>query len=128
MKSWVIYLPFSTPSADYYGGNRPGDNLFGSAIVCLNAATGKRIWHFQTSHHDIWDYDPPAAPTLTDVTAGGTRVKALAQVTKQFFIFVLDRMNGRPAWPVIEGPPASTESRPRANIGDTAFPDQTNPI
>ncbi len=99
-----VYLPFSTPSNDYYGGDRPGDNLFGTSIVCLEAATGKRVWHFQTTHHDIWDYDPPAAPTLTDITVNGRRVKALAQVTKQGFVFVLDRVNGKPVWPIVERP------------------------
>lgn len=105
-----VYLPFSTPSSDYYGGNRPGDNLFGTSIVCLEAATGKRVWHFQTTHHDIWDYDPPAAPTLTDITVNGRRIKALAQVTKQGFVFVLDRVNGKPVWPIIErrGPQSSS--------------------
>lgn len=97
-----VYLTFSTPSNDYYGGNRPGDNLFGTSIVCLDATTGKRIWHFQTTHHDIWDYDPPAAPTLTDITVDGRRIRAVAQVTKQGFVFVLDRTNGKPVWPIVE--------------------------
>lgn len=97
-----VYLPFSTPSNDYYGGNRPGDNLFGTSIVCLDAKTGKRVWHFQTTHHDIWDFDPPAAPTLTDISVDGKRIQALAQVTKQGFVFVLDRTNGKPVWPIVE--------------------------
>ncbi|HUQ90213.1 MAG TPA: pyrroloquinoline quinone-dependent dehydrogenase [Bryobacteraceae bacterium] len=99
-----VYLPFSTPANDYYGGDRPGNNLFGSSVVCLNARTGERVWHFQTSHHDIWDYDPPAAPMLADLNVEGTFVKALIQVTKQGFCFVLDRITGKPVWPIIEKP------------------------
>ncbi len=97
-----VYLPFSTPSNDYYGGNRPGDNLFGTSIVCLDARTGKRVWHFQTTHHDIWDYDPPAAPTLTDIRVDGRNIRALTQITKQGFVFVLDRLTGKPVWPILE--------------------------
>ena len=95
-----VYLPFSAPSNDYYGGDRPGDNLFGDSIVCLNAKTGQRVWHFQTAHHGLWDYDPPAAPALVDITVDGRQIKALAQVTKQGFCFVLDRATGKPVWPV----------------------------
>lgn len=112
-----VYLPFSTPANDYYGGNRPGDNLFGTSIVCLEAKTGKRVWHFQTTHHDIWDYDPPAAPTLTDITVGGRRISALAQVTKQGFVFVLDRATGKPVWPVVETKvPQSTTGKERTSL------------
>jgi quinoprotein glucose dehydrogenase len=112
-----VYLPFSTPSNDYYGGNRPGDNLFGTSIVCLDATTGKRVWHFQTTHHDIWDYDPPAAPTLVDITVDGRRVRALAQVTKQGFVFVLDRANGKPVWPIVETKvPQSATGKERTSL------------
>jgi quinoprotein glucose dehydrogenase len=97
-----VYLPFSTPSNDYYGGARPGDNLFGTSIVCLNVRTGKRVWHFQTSHHDVWDYDPPASPVLADLTINGRVRKTLVQVTKQAFCFVLDRLTGKPIWPIQE--------------------------
>ena len=97
-----VYLPFSTPSNDYYGADRPGNNLFGDSIVCLEAKTGQRVWHFQTTHHGVWDYDPPAAPTLVDIVVEGRRIKALAQVTKQAFCFVLDRETGKPVWPIVE--------------------------
>jgi quinoprotein glucose dehydrogenase len=97
-----VYLPTSTPTDDHYGGNRPGDNLFAESIVCLEAKTGRRIWHFQTTHHGIWDYDLPAAPVLADITVDGRRIPALAQVSKQAFVYVLDRRTGRPVWPIEE--------------------------
>ena len=99
-----VYLPFSTPSNDWYGGQRPGDGLFGESLVCLDARTGKRIWHFQIVHHGLWDYDLPAAPNLIDVRVNGTPVKAVAQVTKQGFVYVFDRVTGRPIWPIEERP------------------------
>ena len=124
----LVYLPFSTPSSDYYGGDRPGDNLFGASIVCLDAATGKRVWHFQTTHHDIWDYDPPAAPVLTDLVVNGSRVKALAQVTKQGFVFVLNRETGKPVWPVIErAVPQSTSGKERT-AATQPFPTRPAPF
>ena len=97
-----VYLPFSTPTNDYYGGHRPGDNLFAESLVCLNAETGKRVWHFQILHHGLWDYDLPAAPNLVDISIGGREVKAVAQVTKQGFCFVFDRVTGEPIWPIEE--------------------------
>ena len=104
-----VYLPFSTPSNDWYGGQRPGDGLFGESLVCLDARTGNRIWHFQIVHHGLWDYDLPAAPNLIDVRVNGTPVKAVAQVTKQGFVYVFDRVTGRPIWPIEERPvPQST--------------------
>ena len=122
----LVYLPFSTPSSDYYGGDRPGDNLFGASIVCIEASTGKRVWHFQTTHHDIWDFDPPAAATLADIVVNGRPVKALAQVTKQGFVFVLDRTTGKPVWPIMERPvPQSASGRERTSATQP-FP--TRPI
>ena len=104
-----VYLPVSTPSNDFYGGQRPGDGLFGESLVCLDARTGRRIWHFQMVHHGLWDYDPPAAPNVIDVRVNGTLVKAVAQVSKQGFVYVFDRVNGRPIWPIEERPvPQST--------------------
>jgi glucose dehydrogenase len=116
-----VYLPFSAASGDYYGGDRPGDNLFSSSVVCLEAATGKRVWHFQMTHHDIWDYDPPAAPILADITVEGRRIHALLQVTKTGFVFVLDRATGQPVWPVVERPV------PGSNVG-TERPSPTQPV
>jgi quinoprotein glucose dehydrogenase len=104
-----VYLPFSSPSNDWYGGQRPGDGLFGESLVCLDARTGRRIWHFQMVHHGLWDYDLPAAPNLIDVNVNGTPVKAVAQVSKQGFVYVFDRVTGRPIWPIEERPvPQST--------------------
>jgi quinoprotein glucose dehydrogenase len=104
-----VYLPVSTPSNDYYGGDRPGDGLYGDSLVCLNAATGKKVWHYQLIHHGLWDYDLPAAPNLIDITINGKPIKAVAQVTKQAFVYVFDRLTGQPVWPIEEQPvPAST--------------------
>jgi quinoprotein glucose dehydrogenase len=97
-----IYLPFGTPANDYYGGQRPGGGLFGESLVCLDARTGKRVWHFQAVHHGVWDYDLPAAPNLVDIRVNGKRVKAVAQVSKQGFCYVFDRVTGEPIWPVEE--------------------------
>jgi glucose dehydrogenase len=104
-----VYLPFGTPTNDWYGGHRPGDGLFGEALVCVDATTGKRIWHFQTVHHGLWDYDLPAAPVLCDIKVDGRAIKAVAQITKTGFTFVFDRTNGKPVWPIEERPvPQST--------------------
>jgi len=99
-----VYLPFSTPANDWYGGQRPGDGLFGESLVCLDARTGKRIWHFQMVHHGLWDYDLPAAPNLLNIRVNGKRVKAVAQVSKQAFVYVFDRVTGKPIWPIEERP------------------------
>jgi len=99
-----VYLPTTTPNSDYWGGFRKGDNLFAESIVAVNADTGKRVWHFQAVHHGVWDYDFPCAPTLVDVTVGGRRVKALAAASKQGFLYVFDRVTGKPLWPIEERP------------------------
>ena len=111
-----VYLPPAAPPTTC-GGHRLGANLFSSSIVCLDAATGKRVWHFQTVHHDLFDYDNPAAPILADITVNGRRIKAVVQVTKQAFAFVLDRVTGQPVWPVEERPvPASTVPGEQASL------------
>jgi quinoprotein glucose dehydrogenase len=111
-----VYLPVSTPTNDYFGGHRLGDGLFGESLVCLDAATGKKVWHYQLVHHGLWDYDPPAAPNLIDITVDGKRIKAVAQVTKQAFTYVFDRLTGKPVWPIEERPvPASTVPGERAS-------------
>ena len=97
-----VYLPFGTPTNDYYGGDRLGQNLFAESLVCIDALTGKRIWHFQGVHHGLWDYDFPAAPVLADITVNGTRISAVAQVSKQGFLYVFDRKTGVPVWPIEE--------------------------
>jgi len=104
-----VYLPFGTPTNDYYGGHRLGNNLFAESLVCLDARTGKRVWHFQGVHHGLWDYDFPAAPILVDITVAGRKIKAVAQPSKQGFLYVLDRTTGVPVWPIEERPvPQST--------------------
>ena len=100
----MFYIPAETPTSDYYGGYRPGNNLYANSVLALDAKTGKRVWHFQTTHHDIWDFDPPTAPILADITADGRPVKAVIQITKQGFAFVLDRVTGKPVWPIEERP------------------------
>jgi quinoprotein glucose dehydrogenase len=100
----MFYIPVESPTSDYYGGYRPGNNLYANSVLALDAKTGKRVWHFQTTHHDIWDFDPPTAPILADITADGRPVKAVIQLTKQGFAFVLDRTNGKPVWPIEERP------------------------
>ena len=99
-----FYLPVSSASHDYYGGERPGDNLFSESVVCLKAETGERVWHYQLVHHGLWDYDPPAVPLLLDVVVDGQPRKIVAQLTKQAFCFVFDRVTGEPIWPIEEKP------------------------
>jgi len=99
-----VYLPTEAATGDYYGGHRPGNNLFSTSILTLDARTGKRVWHFQTIHHDIWDWDNTNAPILADVTIDGRLRRIVAQITKQGFVFVLDRVTGEPIWPIEERP------------------------
>jgi quinoprotein glucose dehydrogenase len=99
-----VYIPVEAPSGDLYGGQRPGSNLFSDSLVCLDAKTGKKVWHYQLIHHEMWDYDIPAAPILLDVTVNGRKIKAVAQVNKSAFTFVFDRTNGKPVWPIEERP------------------------
>lgn len=99
-----VYLPTNTTAPDFYGAHRLGDNLFAESIVALDIATGQRVWHFQTVHHGLWDYDNPAAPNLLDITVDGQRIKALAQITKQGYVYTFDRVTGRPVWPIVETP------------------------
>lgn len=104
-----VYLPMSTPTNDWYGGHRLGDGLFAESLVCVEATTGKRVWHFQTVHHGLWDYDLPGAPVLCNIKADGKDIKAVAQITKTGFTFVFDRVTGKPVWPIEERPvPQST--------------------
>jgi quinoprotein glucose dehydrogenase len=104
----LVYLGIEAPTGDFYGGPRPGNNLFGNSVVALDIETGERAWHYQLIHHDIWDWDIPTAPILLDVTIDGRPVKALVQLTKQAFAYAFDRETGEPLWPIEEVPvPAS---------------------
>jgi quinoprotein glucose dehydrogenase len=96
----LVFLPIGSAAYDFYGGDRAGDNLFSGSLVALDAATGKRVWHFQLVRHDVWDYDPPAPPILVDLQREGRRVPAVVQVTKMGLVFVFDRTNGTPLFPI----------------------------
>ena len=96
----ILYLPVEGATGDQFGGQRPGDNLFSSSLVAVDIKTGKRLWHQQIVRHDIWDYDPPSAPILADITVDGKRIKAVVQLTKMAFAYVFDRTNGNPVWPI----------------------------
>src|SRR5262245_22295244 len=117
-----VYLPFSASSNVYYGGDRHGHNLFAETLVCLDARTGRRVWHFQIVRHGLWDYDLPAAPNLIDLNVGGRRVKAVAQVTKQGFVFVLDRVTGAPLWPIEDRPVPSSQVGGETTASTQPFP------
>jgi len=98
----LVYIPVGMPLSDEYGGHRPGDNLFGNSIVAIDVKTGQRRWHFQMVHHDIWDYDTPMSPNLLDITVNGRVRKAVAQTTKQGWVYTFDRATGEPLWPMVE--------------------------
>jgi quinoprotein glucose dehydrogenase len=100
----LAYLPVELPTHDYYGGARPGDNLFSESLVAVDLRTGERRWHFQLVHHGIWDMDIPCAPILVDIAVNGRTIKAVAQPTKQAFLYVFDRATGQPIWPIEERP------------------------
>jgi quinoprotein glucose dehydrogenase len=100
----MVYLPVELPTGDYYGGHRPGNTLFSESLVALDIKTGARKWHYQLVHHGIWDFDIPCAPILADITVNGKLIKAIAQPTKQGWVYVFDRTNGQPVWPIEERP------------------------
>jgi len=123
-----VYLPVETPTGDYYGGHRPGDNLFGDSLVCLDAKTGRRIWHYQLIHHDIWDWDTASAPVLLDITVNGKAIKAVAQVTKQGFAYVFDRLTGEPVWPIVERPVPQSDVPGEHTSATQPFPTRPAPF
>jgi len=100
----LVYLPVETPTSDYYGGHRPGNNLFAESLVCVDLKTGQRKWHYQLVHHPIWNFDISSAPILADITVNGKSIKAVAQPSKQGFLYVFDRVTGKPIWPIEERP------------------------
>ena len=100
----LAYLPVELPTGDYYGGDRPGANLFAESIVAVDIKTGVRRWHFQLVHHGVWDMDIPCAPILADIVVNGRPIKALAQLSKQGFLYVFNRETGEPVWPIEERP------------------------
>ncbi len=117
-----VYLPTSTPTSDYYGAFRPGDNLFSESLVCVDVETGERVWHFQMVHHGLWDWDLPAAPNLLDITMDGKTIKAVAQISKQGWCYVFDRVTGEPLWPIEERPVPPSDVP-----GEVASPTQPYP-
>jgi quinoprotein glucose dehydrogenase len=119
----IVFLPLTSPGTDYYGGDRKGAGLFGDSLVALDAATGKRLWHFQTVHHNLWDYDIPAQPNLVEVRREGRLIPAVAQVTKTGFTFVFDRMSGKPLFDIEEVPVPKSEAP-----GEQAWPTQPRPV
>jgi quinoprotein glucose dehydrogenase len=118
----LLYLPVSTPSNDFYGAARPGQNLFAESLVCLDAATGRRKWHFQLVHHGLWDYDPPGPPVLAAIKVGGKAIDAVVQLTKTGWAFVFDRVTGKPVWPIEERPVPASDAP-----GEKAWPTQPFP-
>ncbi len=98
----LAYLPVESPTSDFYGGHRPGNNLFGESLVCVDLKTGVRKWHYQLVHHPLWDMDISSAPILADIVVNGEPVKAVAQPSKQGFLYVFDRVTGKPVWPIVE--------------------------
>jgi quinoprotein glucose dehydrogenase len=100
----LVYLPVESPTSDYYGGKRPGNNLFGESLVCVDLKTGQRKWHFQVVHHPIWDHDMSSAPLIADVTIDGKPRKVVAVPSKQSYLYVFDRVTGEPIWPIVETP------------------------
>jgi quinoprotein glucose dehydrogenase len=100
----LVYLPVESPTSDFYGGHRPGNNLYGESLVCVDLKTGQRKWHYQIVHHPIWDYDLSSAPILADITVNGKAIKAVALPSKEAFLYVFDRVTGQPVWPIEERP------------------------
>ncbi len=118
----LVYLPVETPSSDYYGGHRPGNNLFAESLVCVDLKTGVRKWHYQVVHHPLWNYDMSSAAMLADITVNGRAVKAVAVPGKQGFLWVFDRVTGQPVWPIEERPV------PKGDVpGETYSPTQPFP-
>ena len=122
-KNGLVFLPLGSPTYDFYGADRKGKDLFGDSIVALNAATGKLVWYYQTVHHDLWDYDPSAQPVLLSVRRDGREIPAVAEVTKTGFVFVFDRLTGKPLFPIEERPVPPSELP-----GEASWPTQPYPV
>src|SRR5207247_5055336 len=122
-KRGIAYFPTGSPTYDYYGADRTGTNLFADCLLALDARTGKRLWHFQMVHHDLWDYDASAAPQLVTVLHNGKPIDAVAQATKTGFLYVFDRVTGKPLWPIEE------RRVPRSDMpGEQTWPTQPFPL
>ena len=124
-----VYLPTGTATNDYYGANRPGDNLFAESIIAVDVETGERVWHFQAVHHGLWDYDFPTSPNLVDITVDCRDIKALVQVSKQGFVYTFDRVTGDPVWPIEERPVPTETNMPGEYVSPTQpFPTKPAPF
>ena len=123
-----VYMAASTPTNDFYGGLRAGDNLFAESLICVEAKTGKRVWHFQAVHHGVWDYDFPAAPILGDITVDGRRISAVIQVSKQAFTYAFDRGTGEPVWPIDERSVAQSTVPGEQTAATQPFPTKPPPF
>jgi quinoprotein glucose dehydrogenase len=123
-----LYIPLNTAAPDYWGGHRLGDNLYAETLLCLDMETGERVWHYQFVHHGLWDYDLPAAPNLLDITVDGRTVKAVAQVTKQGFVFAFDRVTGEPIWPIEERPVPGSDIPGERASATQPFPTRPAPF
>ena len=124
----LVYVPVEMPTGDYYGGNRPGDNLFADSLVALDVKTGRRKWHYQTVHHDLWDWDLACAPILFDMIVNGRTVKAIAQPTKHALLFVFNRETGEPIWPIEERPVPQSDVPEGADQPDAAVSHQARAV
>ncbi len=124
----MVYLPFGTPSNDYYGGQRPGDNRYAESLVAVDVATGNKVWHYQLVHHGIWDYDLPNAPNLVDITVDGQPIQAVVQVAKHGFVFAFDRVTGEPVWPIEERPVTPSTVPGEQSSPTQPFPTKPAPI
>ena len=124
----LVYIPTNGATIDYYGGFRPGDNLFSTSIIALDVKTGKRVWHQQLVKHDIWNYDTPTAPMLMDVTVGGRRIPGIFQITKQSFVYSFNRHTGESIWPMEMRPVPAVEGAGREAVEDAAVRDQAGAV
>ena len=123
-----VYLNIESATNDAYGGHRPGNNLFSDSLVCVDIRTGKRVWHYQLVHHDVWDYDMPPHPILIDLTVDGKPVKAVVQLSKQAFAYAFDRVTGEPIWPIVERPVPQTDVKGEWTSPTQPFPTKPPPF
>src|SRR3990172_4878542 len=123
----LVFIPTDTPTNDYYGGDRPGDNLYGTSLIALDVKTGKRVWHFQMVHHDIWNFDNPDAPKVLDVNIDGKRTPIVVQATKQGFAYVFNRETGEPIWPMVEKPVPQSDLPTEKTAKTQPFPTKPAP-
>ena len=124
----IVYVPTNSATQDMYGGFRPGNNLFAASIIALDVKTGKRLWHYQMVHHDVWNYDTSTAPIVMDVNVGGRRIPGVFQATKQAILYAFNRQTGEPIWGFQERPVPRVEGARREAVADAAVPDQARAV